>query len=213
VLDGIVAYDVDRTAIPRASRPHNGFPHHLGDNGVDLVDPADRVEIDFLYGVFDGALVDRRDGDLVITVMSHPVQHVYDLYQYLAHVNRTTEGPERRSEGVWIFDDLVAAGIEHFVDRFLAGDRELVVHGHRFELVEDFFRFNDEVPYDLVGIEEEVGDLVGRLADRLGRPITPSARLLAPRSSIETDCRYRYDDLCRALAGPLDRYEALRASG
>jgi hypothetical protein len=168
------------------------------------------VGIDFLFGVFDGNLIKKRDGDFVFTILSDPVRHIYDLFHYLSFLTSTCVGKERIAEGVYLFDEIVAAGLHRFVDRFLDGDREIVVDGRSFHLIDDFFRFNFNVDYDFVGAEERIEDVVAILSSRLGIPIVPSERLLSRRSSIASTSRYRYDDLCRSLRPDLEKYESVR---
>jgi hypothetical protein len=211
MLQNVLAYDHDLVEVPRASRPDNGFPHNVLDNGIDFVEPSSLEPIDLLYGVFDGRLIRKVDDDFVFTVISHPVQHVYDVFRYLAFVNESSQGPERYSEGVALFDDIVAAGMEQFVDRFLAGDQEVVVGGRAFDLVDDFCRFNLDVPYDFVGVEARIEGAVAVLSERLGITITPSEALLSRASSLASDEVYRRDDLCRSLAREVAAYEALES--
>ena len=212
MLNNVVAYEYGLAELPRRSLPHNGFPYSLLHNGITFADPAMLEDIDFLYGVFDGGLIRKRDGDFVFTILSDPVRHTYDLFDYLSFVNRSATGPDRVAEGVSMFDETVAAGLHRFVDRFLAGDRKIVVAGHTFYLIEDFFRFNFAVDYDFIGTEERIADTVAALSKRLGISITPSERLLSRRSSIASDSRYRYDDLRDSLRPEIAKYEAVRGS-
>lgn len=211
MLNHVIAYDWSLTELPRRSVPDNGFPYDILRNGIDFVDPASLEPIDFLYGVFDGDLIDKQDGDFVFTILSEPVRHIYDLFDYLSFVNRTATAEDRVAEGVALFDEIVAAGAERFVDRFLAGDHELVVGGRSFFLIEDFFRFNPRVDYDFVGTENRVAEAVAELSRRLGVEIRPSARLLARGSSIVSRSNYRYEDLRRILRDEVEAYQSFAA--
>jgi len=211
MLNHVVAYQWSLIELPRRGVPDNGFPYDVLRNGIDFVDPASLEDIDFLYGVFDGDLIRKRDGDFVFTILSDPVQHIYDLFDYLSFVNRTATAEDRVDEGIALFDDIVAAGMGPFVDRFLDGDREIVVEGRSFYLIEDFFRFNPRVEYDFVGTENRIADAVAELSSRLGVQIVPSDRLLARRSSIASGSRYRYDDLRHSVREELEVYESLAA--
>ena len=212
LLHNVVAYEYALAELPRRSLPHNGFPYNILQNGITFADPARLEDIDFLYGVFDGKLISKRDGDFVFTILSDPVRHIYDLFDYLSFVNRSASGPDRAAEGVSLFDEIVAAGPHRFIDRFLAGDREIMVAGHAFYLIEDFFRFNFDVDYDFIGTEARIAETVATLSDRLGISITPSERLLSRRSSIASDSRYRYDDLRDSLRPEIAKYEAVLGS-
>ena len=206
----VVAYDYALSELPRRSRPHNGFPYDVLRNGIDFVDPSLLEDIDFLFGVFDGNLIKKRDGDFVFTILSDPVRHIYDLFDYLSFMTSTCVGRERIAEGVFLFDEIVAAGPHRWVDRFLAGDREILAEGRSFYLIEDFFRFNFNVDYDFIGTEERIEDAVAVLSSQLGIPIVPSERLLSRRSSIASGSRYRYGDLRRSLLPELAKYESVR---
>ena len=208
MLNNVLAYDYTLTALPRRSVPGNGFPYDVLSNGIDYVEPASLADIDFLYGVFDGSLIDKQDGDFVFTILSDPVRHIYDLFSYLSFVNRTAPAASRVVEGVALFDEIVAAGLHRFVDRFLAGDRDIDVAGHSFYLIEDFFRFNPAVDYDFVGVEDRVADAVATLSARLDVPITATERLLSPISSIASGSRYRYGDLRESLRAEVEIYES-----
>jgi hypothetical protein len=205
-----VAYRYEISELPRRSRARNGFPSHITRNGVDFVDPSLLTDIDFLYGVFDGGLIKKREGDFVFTIMSDPVRHIYDLFDYLSFMTATCTGRERIAEGVVLYDEIVAAGLHRFVDRFLDGDREIMVAGRSLYLIEDFFRFNFNIDYDFVGTEERIEDTIAVLSSRLGIPIVPSERLLSRRSSIASRSLYRYDDLCCSLLPELEKYESIR---
>jgi len=206
----VAAYNYEISELPRKSRPHNGFPYDVFRNGIDFVDPSHLETIDFLYGVFDGSLIKKREQDFVFTILSEPAKHIYDLFDYMSFVNSKYTGKARIFEGVALFDEIVAAGLHRFIDRFLAGDREILVAGRSFYLIEDFFRFNFDVAYDFVGTEERIEDTIAVLSSRLGIPIVPSERLLSRRSSIASGSRYRYDDLCRCLAPEIEKYESIR---
>ncbi len=210
MLNHVVAYDYTLSELPRRSLPNNGFPYDILRNGIDFVDSSLLEDIDFLYGVFDGTLIKKRDGDFVFTILSDPVRHIYDLFAFLSFVNRTSTGEDRISEGVALFDEIVSAGLHRFVDRFLAGDRSIVVAGRIFYLIEDFFRFNFHVDYDFIGTEERIEHTLTTLSSRLEIPIIASERLLSRRSSIASGSRYRYDDLRRMLRPELAKYEAMR---
>ena len=210
MLNHVFAYDYELSELPRRSRPRNGFPYDVSRNGIDFVAPSLLKDIDFLFGVFDGNLIKKRDGDFVFTILSDPVRHIYDLFNYLSFLTSTCVGKERIAEGVFLFDEIVAAGLHRWVDRFLAGDREIVVAGRSFYLIEDFFRFNFNVDYDFIGTEERIEDVVAILSNRLGIPIVPNERLLSRRSSLASESRYRYDDLCRNLLPDLEKYESVR---
>ena len=211
MLNHAIAYRYELSELPRRCRPRNGFPSDVWRNGIDFVDPSLLEDVDFLYGVFDGNLIKKRQGDFVFTILSHPVRHIYDLFDYLSFMTSTYKGPERIAEGVYHFDHIVASGLDRFVDRFLDGDREIVVAGRSLYLMEDFFRFNFDVDYDFIGTEERIADTVAVLSSRLGIPIVPSERLLSRRSSIASESRYRYDDLCRCLLPELEKYESVRS--
>ncbi|HEV2851661.1 MAG TPA: hypothetical protein VHC97_02545 [Thermoanaerobaculia bacterium] len=210
MLNHVVAYNYELSELPRRSRPRNGFPYDVSRNGIDFVAPTLLEDIDFLYGVFDGNLIKKRDGDFVFTILSDPVRHIYDLFDYLSFASSTYVGKARVIEGVALYDEIVAAGLHRFVDRFLAGDREILVAGRSFYLIEDSFRFNFNVDYDFIGTEERIEDTVAILSSQLGIPIVPSERLLSRRSSIASGSRYRYDDLCRSLISELAKYESVR---
>jgi hypothetical protein len=210
MLNHAIAYKYELSELPRRSRPRNGFPCNVWRNGVDFVAPSQLEEIGFLYGVFDGNLIKKRGDDFVFTILSDPVRHIYDLFDYLSFLTSTCKGQERIAEGVFLYDEMVAAGMHRFIDRFLAGDREIVVAGRSLYLVEDFFRFNFNVDYDFIGTEERIEETVAILSRRLGIPIVPSERLLSRRSSIASGSRYRYDDLCRSLLPELEKYESVR---
>jgi hypothetical protein len=211
MLNNVIAYDYDLTEVPRRSSPNPGFPRDVLHNGIDFVDPAVLRDIDFLYGVFDGGMIKRREGDFIFTVVSDPVRHIYDIYNYLAFLNATSRGAERVSEGVAVFDDVVNAGLHRFIDRFISGDREIVAGGRCFRLIEDFFRFNLEVDYDYVGTEAKIGEALKYLSSRLEISLNPTERLVSTRSSIASESRYRYDDLCRSLRREMAAYEVLLA--
>lgn len=210
MLNHAVAYNYELPELPRRSRLRNGFPYDVRRNGVDFVAPSLLEDIDFLYGVFDGDFIKKREGDFVFTIMSHPVQHVYDVFDYLSFANSKYVGKARVIEGVDLFEQLVTGGLRRFVDRFLAGDREMVVAGHSLYLIEDYLRFNLSVDYDFIGTEDRIEDVVTFLSGRLGIPLVPSERLLSRRSSIRSESRYRYDDLCRSLLPELAKYESVR---
>lgn len=211
MLNNVFAYDYSLRELPRKSLPNNGFPHHILDNGVDLVEPARLADIDFLYGVFDGRLISRRAGDFVFTIISHPVRHVYDLFQYITFMTRNSNEGSRRSEGIVHFEETVRAGMCRFVDRFIDGDRSIEIGGRTFYLIEDFFRFNLDVDYDFVGAESQIERAISTLSDRLGISITGSERLLSRRSSLASATDYRYNDLCSSLRTQLEKYEAVMA--
>ena len=211
MLRHVCAYEHTLAELPRRSVPNHGFPYDVLRNGIDFVAPALLKDIDFLYGVFAGDLIKKRAGDFVFTILSHPVRHIYDLFDYLSFVNSTSDADARVAEGVALFDEIVAAGSHRFIDRFLAGDREIVVAGRGFDLIEDFFRFNFDVDYDFVGVEERIADAVETLSSRLEIPIKPSERLLSRRSSIASGSRYRYEDLRRSLLPEMAKYESVLA--
>lgn len=169
----VVAYNYELSELPHRSRPRNGFPYDVARNGIDSVAPSLLKDIDFLYGVFDGNLIKKRDGDFIFTILSDPVRHIYDLFDYLSFVNSTYVGKTRVIEGVALFDEIVAAGLHRFVDRFLAGDREIVVAGRSFYLIEDFFRFNFNVDYDFIGTEEKIEDTGCDSVQSVGNPHSP----------------------------------------
>jgi hypothetical protein len=211
MLNHVLAYDYGLAEIPRRSVPSTGFPSDVLHNGINFVDPALLADIDFLYGVFDGALIKKREGDFVFTIISDPVRHIYDLFSYLEFVNSTSKGGERVIEGVALFDDIVSAGLNSFIDRFLAGDREIVVGGRTFYLIEDFFRFNLSVDYDYVGTEARIAESLAVLSNRLKIDLNPTERLVSTRSSIASESRYRYDGLRRCLQPEIVAYEAALA--
>lgn len=206
----VIAYNYELSELPRKSRPRNGFPYDVSRNGIDFVDSSLLEDIDFLYGIFDGNLI-KKQGDFVFTILSDPVRHIYDLFDYLSFASSTYVGKARILEGVALYDEIVAAGLHRFVDRFLAGDREIVVAGRSFDLIEDSLRFNFNVNYDFIGTEERIEDTVAILSSRLGIPIIPGERLLSRRSSIASGSRYRYDDLCRSLIPELEKYESVKS--
>lgn len=210
MLNHAVAYSYELPEVPRKSRLRNGFPYDVRRNGIDFVDPSMLEDIDFLYGVFDGDFVKKRDGDFVFTIMSDPVQHIYDVFDYLSFADSKYVGKNRVIEGVVLFEQIIADGLHRFVDRFLADDREIVVAGHSLYLIDDYFRFNLSVDYDFIGTEDRIEAAVAFLSSRLGIPLIPSERLLSRRSSIKSASRYRYDDLCRSLLPEISKYESLR---
>jgi hypothetical protein len=212
MLNHVIAYDYTLTTLPRRSLPGSGFPYDVLRNGIDYVEEGSLVDIDFLYGVFDGNLIDKKEDDFVFTILSDPVRHIYDLFAYLSFVNRTASAESRVVEGVALFEGIVGAGLDRFVDRFLAGDREVCVAGHSFALIEDFFRFNPAVDYDFVGVEDRIADAVATLSARLDVPITATERLLSPTSSIASSSQYRYADLRECLRPELEVYESLAAT-
>ena len=209
MLNNVIAYNYAMTEVPRKSLPSNGFPHNVLDNGIDFVDQSQLRDIDFLYGVFDGKLIRKHKGDFVFTILSHPVRHIYDLFHYLSFVNRTSSEEERYTEGVAHFDAIVEAGISQFVDKFLAGDRDIVVGGKSFYLIEDVFRYNLEVEYDFVGTETRIDEAVIALSNQLDIAISTSEKLLSRHSSIASESRYRYEELCSSLGPEVAKYEAV----
>ncbi|MEV4538999.1 hypothetical protein AB0J82_35025 [Asanoa sp. NPDC049518] len=212
MLNNVIAYDYQLAEVPRRSVPNPGFPFNVLNNGINFIEPELLEDIDFLYGVFDGGLIKKSEGDFVFTIISEPVRHIYDIFSYLVFVNSTSRGAERVSEGVALFDGVVSAGLHRFIDRFLAGERDIVVGNRSFHLIDDFFRFNLAVDYDYVGVEAKIDDALTVLSSRLEISLNPTERLVSRRSSIASESRYRYDDLCRSLRREIAAYEALLTS-
>lgn len=212
MLNGVIPYKDGLAHVPRKCRPGNGFPYNVLTNGIDWVEPEQLKDIDFLYGVFDGSLIQSSSDDFVFTVISHPVKHIYDLFQYLEHMQHTASDEERRAEGIVHFAPLVSQGLERFVDRFLDGDRAMQIAGRNFYLIEDVFRFNMAVEYDFIGVEQRIDEVVTILSKLLGFGITTTPRLLSRRSSLAAKTTYRFADLCRKLAPEIAVYEELTSS-
>jgi hypothetical protein len=209
MLSGIIPYREDLAELPRRSLPGNGFPSDILHNGIDFVEEPRLRDIDFLYGIFDGRLIRRQEGDFIFTVISHPARHVYDVFRYLSYACSTTPVQVRRAEGLIHLDEIVREGMPGFVDRFLADELEIVVDGVAYDLIDDMFRFNFRVPYDFIGVEERMDLVIDVLSDRLDVPIAPTARLLSRRSSIASTDDYRFADVCAALSQEVTLYEGI----
>lgn len=212
VLEGAIAYRRNLNAIPRRASPESGFPNNILRNGIDFVDPEELEDIDFLYGIFDGRLIERQRVDFVFTVISHPARHITDLFSYMSHVTQTTSRSIRKSEGTLFFDEFVDGGLEAFIDRFLDGDRSITILGRKFHLVDDFFSLNLAVDYDFVGVESNVCHAINVLSDVLGIDLKPDERLLKT-SSIDHISDYRFDEVCDVLREQILRYEAALEGG
>ena len=212
VLAGAIAYRRNLIAIPRQASRKSSFPNSILRNGMDFVDPAELEDIGFLYGIFDGRLIERQRGDFVFTVISHPARHITDLFSYMSHVTQNTSQSVRESEGTLFFDEIVDGGLEAFIDRFLEGDRSITLLGRKFHLIDDFFSFNLMVDYDFVGVESNVRHAMNVLSDILNVDLKPDERLLRT-SSIDHTSHYRFDEVCDVLHEQILRYEAALESG
>lgn len=102
-----------------AGRARQRLPLRRADERHRLVYPASLEDIDFLYGVFDGDLVDKRDGDFVFTILSDPVRHIFDLFDYL---RSSTASRRQRTASPRGFPCSTTSSVRE-VDRFLDGDR------------------------------------------------------------------------------------------
>jgi hypothetical protein len=207
MLSGIIPYGDNLAELPRRSLPGNGFPRDVLHNGIDFVEESRLRDVDFLYGIFDGRLIRKQEGDFIFTVISHPARHIYDIFRYLSYACSTTPREVQRAEGLIHFDAIVREGLPRFVDKFLGDELEIVVDGVAYDLVDDMFRFNFQVAYDFIGIEDRMELVVEVLSDRLGIPIVPTPRLLSRRSSIASTEDYRFADMCAVLSRELDLYE------
>ncbi len=210
MLSGLIPYDYALAELPRSSAPGNRFPSDMLRNGIDLVENRKLQPIDFLYGIFDGRLIKKRDDDFVFTIISHPGRHVYDVFKYLSYACSTTPIEIQRAEGLIHFQPIVREGIENFVERVLANDLEIKIDGIVYDLIVDMFRFNFQVQYDFIGIEEHIEQDVDILSERLGISIAPTPKLLARQSSIVSREHYRFEDVCAVLSKEVAFYEEHR---
>jgi hypothetical protein len=210
ILQSVIAYDVAVKRLPRRSVPGNGFPANILRNGISYVADHDLQPIDFVYGVFDGSMIIKQPEDFVFTIVSHPVKHVYDVFAYLAFLNRSTRGMARQIEGVLFFEDIVSAGLQRFVDRVIEGDRTITIAGVDFDMIRELCWFNTSVAYDLVGVEGHLPSFLEELSDRIGKPVVATRRLLSSVSELQTDNSYRYEDLCGCFADDIVFYAALK---
>lgn len=207
MLSGLIPYDYTLAELPRSSAPGNRFPSDMLNNGIDLVEDCKLQTIDFLYGIFDGKLIRKQDGDFVFTIISHPARHVYDVFKYFSHACSTTPVEIQRAEGLIHFQPIVREGIKRFVDRFLANNLEIFIDGIAYDLIVDMFRFNFHVQYDFIGIEEHLEQAIDLLAKRLGLSIVPTSRLLSRQSTIVSTETYRFEEICATLSEEVALYK------
>lgn len=165
----------------------------------------------FVYGLFDEWRIDREPGDFVFTIISDPVNRVYDLYYFWERFlqKQSCNG----NQGAEILCSISSGfsfpqSMRAFVDLYLAAEGVAQIGSYRISANMLRQQRSFEM-FDYVGIVERIDATLEFLSRRLGVVLAPSP---AYTSRVISDRDYRRGELEVLLADDLAVYQQFLAT-
>ncbi|MBX7149947.1 hypothetical protein K1X76_12835 [bacterium] len=170
---------------------------------------VDNKKIHFLYGIFDETRIDKREGDFAFTVISHPVDRLYDVFYFAkATLAKKTLCPNKIGEIVKSINPRFEfpKTLEVFIDTFIAGQGVLTFD--KYELSPNIYRQQKSFEmFNFVGLVEKMGQTLGRLGHYLNVDFPMNDDLYESQTNI--DKTYRRDEVEKIMKDDIEKYEEI----